>query len=136
MRSLVVIVMTCLIGFAFNAQAQTNGSVQFDNAQHADELVKKHIAVNKNMKGIPGFRIQVFSDAGQNSRSRAVRFKAKFKKEYKDIKAYVVFDAPNYKVEIGNFLNRLDAERCLHQIKHEFPGAFIVIEPEMEIPNI
>lgn len=136
MESLRAFMIMCLLAFAFNSQAQTNGGVQFENATYADELVKKHIAVNKQMKGIPGFRIQVFSDAGQNSRIRAMKFKAKFKKKYKDIKAYVVFDAPNYKVEIGNFLSRLDAERCLHQIKHQFPGAFIVIETEMEIPDI
>ncbi|MCF8330853.1 MAG: SPOR domain-containing protein [Bacteroidales bacterium] len=116
--------------------AQNQGNIELVNATSANSLVQKHISINKEMNGIPGYRIQIFSDSGNNSRKNAMRSKAKFKMKNSDIKAYVVFEAPNYKVEVGNFVSRLQAERYLHQIKEFYPAAFIVLEPQMDIPDL
>ncbi len=127
--ALFLIISTCV-------SAQQTGKVNMHQPSGLESLVEKHIAVNKKMEGIPGFRIQIFSDSGNNSKRRALQAKAKFRKSFSDIEAYIVFQAPYYKVEVGNFISQLEAERVLNKLKEFYPGAFIVAEPEMEIPEV
>lgn len=122
--------------FSLWAVAQTQGNVTVTQPDEVSRLLKKHIAVNEKTDGIPGYRIQIFSDSGNNSKRKAMRSKAKFRMSFNDLKAYIVFDAPYYKVEIGNFITRLDAQAVLRQLKDQYPGAYIVYEPEMEIPEL
>lgn len=48
--------------------------------------------------------------------------------KYRELYAYpsqITYEAPNYKVWVGNFRNRLEADRALLKIKNDFPAAFI-----------
>lgn len=123
----------CLLGQVY---AQKSGNVTVHESYLVDDLVKKHVSINKQMNGIPGYRVQIFSDSGNNSKRRAMRAKADFLMKNDDYNAYIVFEAPYYKVEVGNFINHLNAERCLSNLKEKYPGAFIIYEPEMEFPEI
>ena len=49
-----------------------------------------------------------------------------FKKENKDYDATIVFSTPIYKVWIGNFKSRIEAERNLNLIKKKYPNAIII----------
>jgi hypothetical protein len=49
-----------------------------------------------------------------------------FLAKYPEMKAYLVFKSPNYKVKIGDFRSRLDAIRYLNRISAEFSNAFII----------
>lgn len=99
-------------------------------------LVAKHIAFNENRKGIKGFRIQIFFDSGNNSKSNAVSAMKEFTNKYPDIGAYLTFNEPNFKVRIGDFRSRLDAKRLLAKIIDEFPNSFIVIEDNINLPPL
>ena len=128
---IVFFLITCLGNLA-----RAQGNVAIQEPDNVRELVKKHIAINENLDGIPGYRIQIFSDSGGDSKENAMKAKAKFLKRYSNINAYIIFDTPNYKVEIGNFIHKLEAQRILHQIKKDYPGSYVVSEPEMEIPEL
>ena len=52
--------------------------------------------------------------------------KALFLQRYSDYNASIVFEAPNYKVRIGNYTNRFDANRDLQEIITEYPSAYVV----------
>ncbi|MFW5726214.1 MAG: hypothetical protein ACOCX0_07180, partial [Bacteroidota bacterium] len=67
--ALFLIISTCV-------SAQQTGKVNMHQPSGLESLVEKHIAVNKKMEGIPGFRIQIFSDSGNNSKRRALQAKA------------------------------------------------------------
>ena len=54
---------------------------------------------------------------------------------YPGIQAYRSYASPNFKVTVGNFRTRLDAEALLRQIKGDFPDAFIVRE-RFKYPSI
>ncbi|MGM0613037.1 MAG: SPOR domain-containing protein [Bacteroidota bacterium] len=124
-------VLACLGSFA-----QAKGEVNIHEPDDVKKLVEKHISINEELDGIPGYRIQIFSDSGSDSKGNAKKAKAKFRKKYSEINAYIIFDAPNYKVEIGDFIHKLEAQRVLHQIKNDYPGSYVVSEPEMEIPEL
>ena len=75
-----------------------------------------------------GFRIQIFFDSGNNSKTKAQSIYEEFKAKYPDIGAYLSFKSPNYKVRVGDFRTRLDAQRFLNEIIAEYPSAWIVAD--------
>ena len=80
---------------------------------------------------IEGFRVQVLATSSQEN---ADRLRYELAIEYgKDI--YIVFDAPNYKVRIGNFIARRLAEKLrLELINKGYPSSWIIrtrIEPNI-----
>ncbi len=125
-----------LLLLATSAWSQNQGNVVVHNPPALVQVMSKHLEATKEASGISGFRVQVFSDSGNRSRENARRAKARFRLNNDEIPAYVVFDAPSYKVEVGDFITRLDAERLLRELKSQYPGAFVVAVNEMEIPRI
>ena len=80
---------------------------------------------------IEGFRVQVLATSSQEN---AERLRYELAIEYgKDI--YIVFEAPNYKVRIGNFIDRRLAEKLrLELINKGYPSSWIIrtrIEPNI-----
>jgi hypothetical protein len=124
--SLVFAGMTCL------AQ-KANVEVIRDPA--IDELVSKHIQVNENRGGISGFRIQIFFDSGNNSKTRGQSVYETFSARHPDVNAYLTFKAPNYKVRVGDFRSRLDAVRFLQEILPDYPGAYVITD-KIRLPKV
>ena len=46
---------------------------------------------------------------------------------YEEWDTEIIYETPNYKILLGNFRNKLEAERAFLEIKTEFPEAFIFI---------
>jgi len=80
---------------------------------------------------IEGFRVQVLATG---SRENADRLRYELAIEYGKY-IYIVFDAPNYKVRIGNFIDRRLAEKLrLELINKGYPSSWIIrtrIEPNI-----
>tara|TARA_R110002020_G_scaffold262126_3_gene476550 strand:+ start:4680 stop:5066 length:387 start_codon:yes stop_codon:yes gene_type:complete len=53
----------------------------------------------------------------------------KYKTKSGQYAASIIYETPNYKVWVGNFSDRLQADRALLQIQKIFPNAF-VLKPE------
>lgn len=94
--------------------------------QRLDLLVKKHIRINQSLKTVEGFRIQLFSDSGNNSKSRAQTLQDELNWKYPLAGVYLSFKSPNYRIRLGDFRTRLDAQRFLNEITIDYPNAFIV----------
>jgi hypothetical protein len=78
---------------------------------------------NKNLKFVNGFRIQLYVG---NDRKHADDTKVFVYTSYPEIYPYISFQQPLYKVKIGDFLTRLDAERYYRNLKDVYPSAIIV----------
>lgn len=79
-----------------------------------------------DQKTFSGFRIRIYLESGKEARGDSDAVIRKFNSLYPHIQAYRTYDSPNFKVTVGNFRTRLDAERLLRIIKPDFPNAFIV----------
>lgn len=90
-----------------------------------DSLVAKHIRINEEGKGFPGFRVQIFSDSGNGARERANEKRSAFVSKYPDVPAYLDFNNPNFIVRVGDFRTKLEARKFLNTINVEFPYAFV-----------
>ena len=107
------------------AQAQSRGSVQVTGDTKVSNLVEKHIEFNEKAKTVPGYRLLVASLSGVNSKSQAFAKKKQFLEKYPDIPVYVVFEEPNFKIKVGDFVSRLDAYYFQQKIKADYPSCTI-----------
>jgi hypothetical protein len=118
-----------LAGKGFTQDKTTDkGHIQVIQDDKVDLLVSKHIQINQNRNGIEGYRIQIFFDSGNNSKTKAQSVYEGFKAKNPDVRAYLSFKSPNYKVRVGDFRTRLDAQRFLNDIIIEYPNAWIIAD--------
>ena len=89
-------------------------------------LIHRHIEFNKEQKGIPGFRIQIFFGSGRTSRDNANEAKAKFLSYFSDKEAYIKYQTPFYKVRVGDFRTKLETLKMFKRVLRKFPNAYIV----------
>lgn len=73
-----------------------------------------------------GFRVRIYLDSRLGSRDASLSCIRRFNAMYPGVLAFRSYSAPNYKVTVGNFRTKLEAERFLREIKASFPEAFVV----------
>ena len=91
-----------------------------------DTLVMRHIRVNETRDGFDGYRLQLFSGSGTTARQEANTLRAEFLTRYPEVPAYVVYQAPNFKVRVGDFRTELEAIWMQRELEYKFPGGFVV----------
>ncbi len=98
--------------------------------QKIDQLLEMHKAAAEAEKGIPGYRIQIFMDSGNQARLKQHRARADFEQKYPEVKVYPTYEEPNFRLRVGDFRTRLDARRFLESIVNDFPPgqAYIVVD--------
>jgi hypothetical protein len=105
--------------YAF-AKAQT-AQVQVSQDPKIPELLILKSKLTNDNELADRYKIQVYSgNLGQAE--VALR---KFRNKVGTWSSSIEYETPNYKVWIGNFRNRLEADRALIKIKKEFPNALI-----------
>lgn len=94
-------------------------------------VIDRYIFENKQKPGTSGYRVQLFF----GSREEANKIKSDYLKIYPEGQAYVEYQAPNFKVRVGNFRSQIEAEKYLYEIKEDFPSAYVVDE-WIELPPL
>ena len=115
-----------LLACSTSLLAQSRGSVQISGDTKVSELVEKHIEFNEKVKTVPGYRIQIAKPSGVNSKTQAFAQKQQFLEEYPEMTAYIIFDEPNFKVKVGDFVTRLDAYVFMQKIKNTYTSSTII----------
>jgi hypothetical protein len=52
--------------------------------------------------------------------------------EFPEYEPKIVFDSPTYRVHVGRFSNRLDAEKKFLEVRRKFPGALLLKSGNLE----
>lgn len=81
---------------------------------------------------IKGFRVQI---AFSQNKAEAHQQKMRFQTIYSEYAAYTNYLAPNFRIRVGNFKSRLEAEKLQSEILAEFPSA-IVVNDLIELPQL
>jgi hypothetical protein len=92
-----------------------------------DRDITTLLEYKKDVKTVDLYKIQL--DFG--SRSEVELLKQKFQNTYAQWPAEMVYETPNYKVWVGNFSTRLEADIALLEIKKKFSKA-MVFEPKKD----
>lgn len=116
--SIIFITLFSSIGIA----QQNKGIVKIETDSKIDKIIASKKQYNKNLKTIKGYKIQLFYGNEKNS----YKIKDEFKAIFPEIDTKIIFSSPQWKVQIGNFRTRLEADRQLVEIKKEYPSAIVI----------
>lgn len=140
---LVFILSWILLGSGFAQAPGNNGDIlqrlKGDDSYYSDFSIKldsqiennyyKHIRYNQKNATVMGFRIRIFSGSGHDAFQKANETRARFLSQYEDIKAYISYVAPDYKVYVGDCRTRSEVLKLFRKINKDFPYAFLVAQP-------
>lgn len=109
----------------------TPGTVKYQQNALLDTLISRYRYFNKEYPKISGYRLQLFF----GDREKAEKLKERFKKEHQDIKAYVDYYAPNFRLRVGNFRTRIAAYRFMQELGTK-PWMPYIVRTEIELPEL
>lgn len=134
MSVLIRSISICLLLFsAMELWAADTIVVRKDN--RLDLLTAKQAQLNKRTAMLTsdgqykGYRLQVIST---NSRDQAFRIKTELLSRFPDHKTYTSYQSPLFKVRIGNFVKREDAEQFRKLLNRFYPKGVYVVEDVIE----
>lgn len=119
--------------------AQTPGSLSVDQDSRIDRLMKKQRDVYAVSKTMSGYRVQIFMEIGNDAVSHAEVEKKRFTEAFPEIPVYLSYEQPYYRLRVGDFRNRVEAEKCLRLVKPQFNLAFVtadIINPPTRIETL
>jgi hypothetical protein len=125
-----------LLFFSAKVFAQTDtSSVVVNKDPRIELLIRKQAEINEettrdSRRNIPGYRIQVINSSDRNSVFAA---KTKVYQQFPELKPYLMYQAPNYKLKVGNFRTQEEAEQYSKQLSNLFPSGVYVIRDTIEV---
>ncbi len=87
-----------------------------------EQILTEKRKINATISANDRYRIQIFSGDSDAAKKNL----SDFRRENKIIDATIVFNTPNYKVLVGNFKSRIEAERNLSELLKKYPKAFLI----------
>ncbi len=127
-----------MIGVAAFASAQMvtdtiSNAVYVVKDSRLDLLTKKKAEINKKAadakRPTKGYRIQVLNTT---DRTQAFKVKAKLLSVYPEHKTYLMYQAPYFKIRIGNFVEKSEADDLKKELARLFPAGVFVIPSDIE----
>lgn len=134
MKSLIIMALFFLFA-VIDTNANVADSIIVIKDARMDILTVKQVLANKraamfNSNGLyKGYRIQVISTS---KRDDAFKVKADLLSKFPDQKIYTVYQSPNFKVRVGNFVKKEDAEKLKIQLNKIFPQGVYIVEDGIE----
>jgi spore cortex formation protein SpoVR/YcgB (stage V sporulation) len=87
-----------------------------------EQLLNEKRKINASITNSNRYKIQIYNGDSETSKKTLVDFK----KSNKDLDGTIVFNTPIYKVWVGNFRTRIEAEKNLIDLRKKFPNAFVI----------
>ena len=118
---------------AFVSEASAQG-VTIHKDPRLDLLISKQVELNKeaykeNNRTGSGYRVLVINT---NDRNKAMDVKSKMMSEFPEHKTYLIYQSPYFKIQIGNFRDRKEAETLRKKIIGFYPTGVIVVPATVE----
>jgi hypothetical protein len=119
-RKAFFISVTLLI-FAFNATAQ-DGNITVNQDYKFEQLLNEKRKTNVSNAVNDRYKIQIFSGESDKAKNTLNQFR----QEFSTLDGTIIFFTPNYKVWVGNFKTRIEAERNLIVIKKSYTNVHLI----------
>ena len=112
-----------------------NGNVTVNQSIELRNALSRHIVTNSNTK-LQGYRVRIFFDSDRTARAKSEAIAASFMERYPGIRAYRSHVSPYFKVTVGDFRTRADAQRFASSLTSSgaYPYVFVVKE-QINYPN-
>ena len=124
-----------MVALRANAQVDSANGVVVHKDPRIDMLVKKQIDINEETtrdtrRTMSGYRIQVINS---NDRNKVFALKAKIYQSYPELKPYLMYQPPFYKLKVGNFKTKEEAEEYRKELSREYPTGLYIVRDIIEV---
>lgn len=130
----ILFISVLLITFGTDIIAQV-GRVRVFKDPKIDIVVDKQKEICSADNTIDGFRVQIFMGSGNDAPDEANEVMKVFSEEFPLVPAYLVFGQPYYRVRVGDFRTRIEAEKLHLILKGKYPKAFVTAD-KIQLPEI
>lgn len=128
MRNLVIVIVSFVL-FG-NVYGQTKDTIDLGTVNvivdgRLEELQKLYAKpiIPEGPVLIKGYRVQL---GISQSRDQLTAEKDKFTKAYPEIRTYLNYEQPNFKLRVGDFKSKGEATTFMYKIRKDYPGCFVV----------
>jgi len=111
-----LLVISCLKLYAQDANVSVTQDPKFEQLLNEKRKINASLTLNDR------YKIQIYNGDSETAKKTL----NEFRKEFKNFDGTIVFSTPNYKVWIGSFRSRIEAERNLVDLKKKYPNSFLV----------
>jgi hypothetical protein len=87
-----------------------------------EQLLNEKRKSNTNLSYSDRYKIQIYNGASEGAKKTL----NEFRQEFKNLDGTIIFNTPNYKVWVGNFRTRMEAERNLVDIQKKYKTVFLI----------
>ncbi len=94
------------------------GEIKITKEKKIDKIIELKINSNKSLKKI---KIQIFS----GSKNGAQGVLSEYNLQFDNYEAKIKYESPNYKVWVGDYITKIEADKNLLKLREFFPQAFI-----------
>jgi len=105
-------------------QVADKGKISISKDNRIDEVsLKMAGGENRVTPIIHGYRIQIISSSNKSVVDGA---KGNFIENYRGTASKIIYESPNFKLRVGDFRTKLDAQKFQNTIKKTFPSTLII----------
>jgi len=101
--------------------AQDEKTTLSQDAKFEQMLAEKR-KINTSITVNDRYKIQIYNGDSETAKKMLIDFK----KNYQNLDGTIVFSTPAYKVWVGNFRSRIEAERNLAELRKKYPNALMI----------
>lgn len=117
-----LLIICLLIVFSSELAVAQSGTLTVNQDAKITQLLDIKKSLEKENKLSDGFTIQLYY--GNLKKANSVM--SNYRNKHASWPASIEYETPNYKVWVGNYTSRLEADRALLEIKRNFPAAFVL----------
>ena len=110
-----------MLTLAYNINAQDQ-NLTLNQDPKFEQLLNDKRKINTSISTNDTYKIQIFSGKSDEAKKTL----SDFKRENSNVDGTIIFNTPNYKVIVGNFKTRIEAERNLAEIKKRYKLVFLI----------
>ena len=135
MKKMLMAAVFCWFAVSVVAQTDSTSSIVIHKDPRLDVLIKKQAQINEvttrdARRNIAGYRLQVINTSDRNA---AISAKTKIYQLYPELKAYLLYQAPYFRLRVGNFRDKQEAEEYRKSLSKEFPNSVFLVRDTIEV---
>ncbi|MDR0754338.1 MAG: SPOR domain-containing protein [Prevotellaceae bacterium] len=134
--SIFVILDSTFVNIIDELENLPQGKIKINQSADIGEALSLHSIENFKTQQITGYRVCIFRDNRQNSRSTALQTKHNFKAAYPDIPVYLEYKNPYFYVYAGDFRTKEQAEKFKREINSTYPKSWLSNEIKINLPSL
>jgi len=122
LRTIKTLLLFTIFFTTTNRITAQNSNLEVNQDPKFEQLLNDKRKVNTNLSYSDRYRIQIFNGGSEGAKKTLTEFRL----QYKNLDGTIIFNTPNYKVWVGNFRTRIEAERNLVEIQKNYRNVFLI----------